>query len=163
MCRCEEGWVPKNWCFQTVVLEKTLESPLDSKESKSVNPKRNQPWIFIGRTDAEAEAPTLWSLNVKSWFIGKDLHARKDWRQRRSRVIWRVRWLDGIMGLNWREFEQTLGDSEGQGSLECSAVHGVAKSWTRLSNQTTARSVSGLHIFLFIPSIVDFTYFFFNL
>ena len=70
-----------------------------------------------------------------------------------------MRWLDGIMGLNGREFAQTLGDSEGQGSLDCSVVHGVTKSWTRLSNQTTVRLVSGLHIFLFIPSIVDFAYF----
>ena len=67
-----EGCVPKNWCFQTMVLEKTLESPLDCKEIKPVNPKLNQPWIFIGRTDAEAEAPILWPHNAKSWLIGKD-------------------------------------------------------------------------------------------
>ena len=75
----KEGWVLKNWCFQIVVLEKTLESPLDSKEIKPVNPKRNQPWIFIGRTDAEA--PVLWPPDVKSWFIGKDPDAGKDWGQ----------------------------------------------------------------------------------
>ena len=68
----KEGWVWKNWCFQTVVLEKTLESPLDNKEIKSVNPKGNQPWIFIGRIDAEAEAPILWSPDVKSWITGKN-------------------------------------------------------------------------------------------
>ena len=75
----KEGWVPKNWCFQTVVLEKTLESPLDGKEIKSVNPKRNQPWIYIGRTDAEA--PIVWLPNAKSWVIGKDPDAGKDWGQ----------------------------------------------------------------------------------
>ena len=77
----KEGWAPKNWCFQTVVLEKTLESPLDCKEIKPVNPKGDQPWIFIGRTDAEAEVPILWLLDVKSWIIGKDPDAGKDWRQ----------------------------------------------------------------------------------
>jgi len=74
-------WAPKNWCFQTVVLEKTLESPLDSKEIKPVNPKGNQLWIFIGRTDADAEAPLIWPPDVKSQLIGKDPDAGKDWRQ----------------------------------------------------------------------------------
>ena len=69
----KEGWVSQNWCFQTVLLEKTLESPLDSKEIKPINPKGNQSWIFIGRTDAETEAPILWSPSVKSWLIGKDI------------------------------------------------------------------------------------------
>ena len=75
----KEGWAPKNWCFQTVVLEKTLESPLDSKEIKPVNPKGNQLWIFIGRTDAEA--PILWPPDAKSWLIEKDPDAGKDWGQ----------------------------------------------------------------------------------
>ena len=70
-----------NWCFQSVVLEKTLESPLDSKEIKPINPKGDQPWIFIGRTDAKAEAPILWSPDAKNWFIWKDSDAGKDWRQ----------------------------------------------------------------------------------
>ena len=74
----KEGWVLKNWCFQIVVLEKTLESPLDCKEIKPANPKGNQPWIFIGRTDAEAKAPILWPPDVKSWLIEKDPDARKD-------------------------------------------------------------------------------------
>ena len=78
----KEGWVPKNWCFQIVVLEKTLESPLDSKEVKPVNPKGNQPWIFIGRTDAEVEAQLLWLPDVKSWFTGKGPDAGKDWKQK---------------------------------------------------------------------------------
>ena len=77
----EEGWAPKNWCFQTVVLEKTFESPLDSKEIKPVNPKCNQPWICIGRTGAEAEAPILWPPDSRSQLIGKDSDAGKDWGQ----------------------------------------------------------------------------------
>ena len=112
----KEGWVPKNWCFQIVVLEKTLESPLDSKEIKSVNPKRNQPWIFIGRTDAEAEAPILWPPDVKSWLIGKEPDAGKDWRQKEKRaaedemVAWH-HWLNG------HEFKQTLKYNGKQRSL----------------------------------------------
>ena len=80
----KEGWVLKNWCFWTVVLEKTLESPLVSKEIKPVNLNGNQPWIFSGRTDAEAEAPILWPPDVKSWLIGKDTDAGKDWRQKKT-------------------------------------------------------------------------------
>ena len=92
----KEGWVPKNWCFQIVVLQKTLESPLDSEEIKPVSPKGNQPWLFIGRTDAEA--PILWPHNAKGQLIGKDLGAGKDWGQgRRGRQ--RMRWLDGIIDL----------------------------------------------------------------
>ena len=78
---CEERWVPKNWCFWTVVLEKTLESPLDCKEIQPVHPKGDQPWILIGRTDAEAEAPILWPADGKNWLIGKDPDAGKDWEQ----------------------------------------------------------------------------------
>ena len=80
----KEGWVLKNWCFWTVVLEKTLESPLVSKEIKPVNLNGNQPWIFSGWTDAEAEAPILWPPDVKSWLIGKDTDAGKDWRQKKT-------------------------------------------------------------------------------
>ena len=86
----KEGWAPKNWCFQTVVLEKTLESPLDSKKIKPVNPKGNQSWILIGRTDAEA--PLLWPPDAKKWLIGKDSDAGKDpdagkdWRQKEKEV-----------------------------------------------------------------------------
>ena len=87
----KEVWVLKNWCFLTVMLEKTLESPVDSKEIKPVNPKGNEPWIFTGRTDGEAEAPILWPPDVKSQLIRKDPDARKDWRQEK-----RMRWLDGI-------------------------------------------------------------------
>ena len=110
----KEGWVPKNWCFQILVLEKTLESPLDGKEIKPVHPKGNQHWKLIGKTDAEA--PILWPSDVKNQLIGKDPDAGKDWRQEEKgmaedeRVGWHHR-LDG------HESEQTRGDSEGQGSL----------------------------------------------
>ena len=101
-----------------MVLEKTLESPLDSIEIKPVNPKRNQPYIFIGRTDAEAETPTLWSPDVKSWLTGKDPDAGKDWRQEEKGTT-----EDEMVGwhhwFNGQEFEQIPGDSEGQGSLAC--------------------------------------------
>ena len=103
----KEGWALKNWCFWPVVLEKTLESSLDCKESKSVNPKGNQPWIFIGRTDAEAEVPILWPPDAKSWLIGKDLDAGKDWGQEK-RVT-----EDEMVGwhhwLGRHEFEQATG------------------------------------------------------
>ena len=82
----KENWAPKNWCFQTVVLEKTIESPSDCKEIKPVNPKENQSWIFTGRTDTEAEAPILWPLDAKSRFIGKDPNAGKDWEQKEKGV-----------------------------------------------------------------------------
>ena len=114
----KEGWAPKNWCFQTVVLEKTLESPLDCKEIKPVNPKGNQSWIFIGGTDAEAEAPVLWPPDVKSWLIGKDPDVGKDWRQEEKRMT-----EDKMVGwhhwLSGQEFEQAPQDGEGQGSLAC--------------------------------------------
>ena len=106
----------KNWCFRIVVLEKTLESPLDCKEIKPVNPKGNQSWIFIGRSDAEAEAPIFWPPEVKSWLIGKDLYAGEEWRLKEKWVAKdeMVRWCHWLNGC---ELEQTLVDSEGQGSL----------------------------------------------
>ena len=91
---CEESWVQKNWCIWTVVLEKTLQSPLDCKEIQPVHLKGNQSWIFIGRPDAEAETPVLWPPHVKSWLIEKDSDAGRDCRRRRGRQ--RMRWLDGI-------------------------------------------------------------------
>ena len=114
----KEGWAPKNWCFQTVVLEKTLESPLDCKKIKPVNPKGNQPWIFTGRTDIEAKAPILWPPDAKSQFTGKDPDARKDWRQKDKGVTENemVGWYYWLCG---HEFQQTPGDSEGQGGLLC--------------------------------------------
>ena len=119
----KEGWVPKNWCFQTVVLEKTLESPLDRKEIKPDNPQGNQLWIFIGRTAAEAEAPIFWQPDVKSQLIGKDPDAGKDWRQEEKGMTENE--MSGCHHwLNGHEFEQALGNGEEQGSL-CVTVHEV--------------------------------------
>ena len=112
----EEGWAPKNWCFRTVVLEKTLKSLLGCKEIKPVNPKGNQSWIFIGRIDVEAEAPILWPPDVKSWLIGKDPDAGKDWVQEKATEDEMVGWN---YWLNGQEFDQTLGDSEEPESLVC--------------------------------------------
>ena len=113
---CKEGWAPKNWCFWIVVLEKTLASPLDSKEIKPVSHKGDWSWIFTGRTDAEAEASILWPPDGKSWLTGKDPGAMKDSGQEEEEmvedeVVWWCQWCCGY------EFEQTLGDGEGQGSL----------------------------------------------
>ena len=106
----KEGWVPKNWCLLIVVLEKTLESPLGGKEIKSVNSKRNQSWIFIGKTDAEAETPILWPCDGKNWVTGKDPDARKDWRQ--DGWGWqRMRRLYGItdlMDMSWAGYRSLL-------------------------------------------------------
>ena len=108
--------MPKNWCFWTVVMEKTLESPLNYKEIKPVNPKENQSWIFIGRTDAQAEAPIFWPPNAKNWLNGKDPDAGKDWRQEEkgmteNEMVGWHHWLDG------HKFEKALGVGDGQGSL----------------------------------------------
>ena len=112
----KESWTPKNWCFWIVVLEKTLESPLDCKEIQSVHPKGNQSWIFIGRT--EAEAPILWPPDAKNWLIGKDSDTRRDWGQEEKGMTedemagWH-HWLDG------HESEWTPGVGDGQGGLAC--------------------------------------------
>ena len=126
----KEGWALKNWCFRIVVLEKTLESPLDFKEITWVNPKGNQPWIFIGRADAEAEAPILWPLNVKRWLIGKDSDAGKYCRQQKGTQ--RMKWLDSITDsvVNLSKLQKIVED---RGAWHA-AVHGVAKSWAWLSN-----------------------------
>ena len=121
----KESWALKNWCFWTVVLEKTLESPLDCKGIKLVNPKGNQSWIFIGRTDAEAEAetPILWPPDAKNWSIGKAPDTGKDWRQEEKETT-----EDEMVGwhhwLDRRESEWTLGVDDGQGGLACCSSWG---------------------------------------
>ena len=114
----KESWVPKNWCFWTVVLEKTLESPLDCKEIQPVHPKGNQSWIFIRRTDAEAETPIVWPPDVKNWLIWKEPDAGKDWRWEEKGVT-----EDEMVGwhhwLNGHESEEDLGVGDGQGGLLC--------------------------------------------
>ena len=130
----KEGGVPKNWYFQIVVLEKTLESPLDCAEIQPVHPKGNQSRIFIGKTDAEAETPILWPLDVKNWLTGKDPDAEKDWRQEKGMTE------DEMVGWhNWHEFEQVLGVGDGQGILACCSPWGCKESdtteqlnWTEL-------------------------------
>ena len=130
----KESWAPKNWCFWIVVLEKTLESPLDCKEIQPVLPKGDQSWVFIGRTDVEAETPKFWPPDVKSWFIWKDSDIGKDWRweEKGSTEDEMVRWHHW---LNGHEFGQSLRVGDGQGGLACCGSW-VAKSQTRLSDWT---------------------------
>ena len=128
----KESWVPKNWCFWTVVLEKTLESPLDCKEIQPVPPKGDQSWVFIGRTDVEAETPILWPPDAKSWLIWKDLDAGKDWRQEEKGMT-----EDEMVGwhhrFNRHGFGWAPGFGDGQGSLVC------CSSWGHKESDTTER------------------------
>ena len=127
---CGESWVLKNWCFWTVVLEKTLESPLDCKEIQSVHPKGDQTWVFIGRTDVETETLILWPPHVKSWLTGKVPDAGRDWGQEEKWTTeeemagWHYR-------LNGHEFGWTPGVGDGQGGLAC------CDSWGRKESDTT--------------------------
>ena len=135
----KESWTPKNSCFWTVVLEKTLESPLDCKEIQPVHPKGSQPWIFIGRTDAEAETPILWPPDMKNWLIWKYPDFGKDWRQEEKGTT-----EDEMVGwyhrLNGHEFEQAPGAGDGQGGLACCDSWGCKEldttnwlNWTELN------------------------------
>ena len=137
----KESWIPKNWCFWTVMLEKLLESPLDCKEIQPDHSKGNQSWIFIGRTDAEAETPIPWPPHTKSWLIGKDSDAGRDWEQEKGTTEdemagWH-HWLDGC------ESEWTPGVGDGQGGLAC------GNSWGRKESDTTEQLnwTERLHIF----------------
>ena len=136
---CEESWAPKNWCFWSVVLEKTFESALDFKEIQPVHSEGDQSWVFIGRTDVEAETPILWLPYAKSWLIGKDSDAGRDWGQEEK---WTTE--DEMAGwhhwLNGCEFEWTPGVDDGQGGLACCNSWGCKESdmterlnWTELN------------------------------
>ena len=137
----KESWAPKNWCFWTVVLEKTLESPLNCKEIQPLHPKGNQSWMFIGRTDVEAETLILQPPVAKNWLIGKNPDAGKDWRQEKGAIdnemVGWHHWLSG------HEFEQALGVGDEQGTLVCCSPWGrkesdttVQLNWTKLSELT---------------------------
>ena len=147
----EEAWIPKNWCFWIAVLEKTLESPLDYKEIQPVHPKGDQSWVFIGRSDVEAETLILWPPDVKSWLIGKDPNAGKEWRQEEKGTTedemfgWH-HWLSG------QKFELTLGNSEGHGSLAgCSPWgHKESDMTELLNNECKAETYSGAYTILYV-------------
>ena len=147
---CEESWAPQNWCFLTVVFEKTFQSPLDCKEILPVHPKGDQSWVFVGMTDVEAETPIFWPPHVKSWLIGKDPDAGKDWGQEKKGMTedemagWH-HWLNGH-GFGW-----TLGVGDGQGGLVCwgswcrkESDMAEQLNWTELRNQDPTKTVNSI-------------------
>ena len=150
----KESWELKNWCFWTVLLKKTLESPLDSREIQPVHPKGNQSWIFLDRTDAEAESPILWPPDVKSWLIWKDPDAGKDWRQEDKGTT-----EDEMAGwhhwLNGHEFEQAQGVGDWQEGLVCCSPWGHKESdmtecWTELKCVVTL-CIPSLKVYQYTP------------
>ena len=142
MCEldCEESWAPKNWCFWTVVLEKTLESPLDCKEIQPVHPKEDQTWVLFGRNDAKAETLVLWLPHAKSWLIGKDSDAGRDWGQEEKGMT-----EDEMAGwhhrLNGHESGWTLGVGDGQGGLAC------CNSWGSKESDMTERLIWTIELY----------------
>ena len=149
----KETWVQKNWCFWAVMLEKTLESSLDCKKIQPVNPKRNQSWIFIGRTDAEAKTPLLWPPDMKNQLIGKDPDAGKDWG--RKRKAWqRMRWLYGIinpMDMSLHRLWGIVKDRE----VWCTIVHGIAKCQTK---NNILFSIVSISIYILTNSTGEFSF-----
>ena len=154
----KESWAPKNWCFWTVVLEKTLDSPLDCKEIQPVHPNGDQSWVFIGRTDVEAETPVLWPPDAKSWLIWKDPDAGNDWGQEEKGMT-----EDEMVGwhhqLNGHGFEWTLGIGDGQGGLAC------CSSWGNRESDTTEQRLNRtepLESAIFNPVWKVFNHYFFT-
>ena len=156
----KQSWAPKNWCFWTVVLEKTLESPLDCKEIQSVHPQGDKSWIFIGRTDAEAETPILWPPDAKDWLTGKDCDSGKDWRQEKKGMT-----EEEMVGrhhrLNGHEFEWTTGVCDGQGHLVCCSPRGHKESdlteWLNWNEQLSTHTDTKLTQWCRYLSIQNFS------
>ena len=145
----KENWVPKHRCFWTVVLEKTLESPLDCKEIKPVHPKGNQSWIFTGRTDAEAETPVIWPPDVKNWLIWKDPDAGKDWRQEEKGTTEDEMLGWHLMDMSFSKLWKLVMDREAW----CTAVHGVTKRQTEWLNWTQLMMSDVEYLFMYLLAI----------